>query len=182
MNVVVKADDDKRASRLEKAGPRSLFCRGVRSVVPSNSKGASSFDSRTDVADLDWETTGARRRCKRHQIVLVIAFKVSARCPPRLYRISLRRRSRDLGCVWLLSKRPTWTLTVLPPSTRHVLGGIDSLSHLFPDALPWGREARLQLAESSRPTALVISFPHERQSYHDTLGRKPRLLHHSKFS
>ena len=55
MNVVVKAGDDKRASRLEKAGPRSLFCRSVCSVVSSNSRGAGSFDSRTDVADLDGE-------------------------------------------------------------------------------------------------------------------------------
>ena len=55
MNVVVKADDDNLASCLEKAGPRSLFCRSVRSVVSSNSKGAGSFDSRTDVADLDGE-------------------------------------------------------------------------------------------------------------------------------
>ena len=55
MNVVVKADDDKRASRLEKAGSHSLFCRSVCSVVSGNCKGASSFDSRTDAPDLDGE-------------------------------------------------------------------------------------------------------------------------------
>ena len=55
MNVVVKADDDTRVSCLEKAGPRSLFCRSVCSVVSSSSRGAGSLDSRTDVADLDWE-------------------------------------------------------------------------------------------------------------------------------
>ncbi len=34
-------------------GSRSFFCRIVRSVVSSNSKGAGSFNSRTDVADVD---------------------------------------------------------------------------------------------------------------------------------
>src|SRR5258706_8866342 len=39
--------------RFKGDGSRSLFCRIVRSVVSSNSEGTGSFDSRTEVADVD---------------------------------------------------------------------------------------------------------------------------------
>jgi len=64
-------------SSVQGNGPRSLFCRLVSSVVSSNSEGAGSLDSRTEVVDVDGVDCWGSAKTRETLICAGSCFKVA---------------------------------------------------------------------------------------------------------
>jgi len=73
--------------RFKGDGSRSLFCRLVSSVVSSNSEGAGSLDSRTEVADVDGVDCWGSAKTRETLICAGSCFKVARHvCLELLFR------------------------------------------------------------------------------------------------